>query len=259
MSRSNLQRFAAAVSLGLQVSAAAAAGIQWTAAAQHYQLTEFTADGRSLLEESGLLPVLGARWTQPLQDGASVTSGVELKHGSVSYDGQSQTGVPVQTRTGIDGASMSSRLRWDLPGTPLALAAGAELEWFRRHIRGTGPYSGLDERSSQGRGLLGIDWASSVGGWRLARRWGLWSQVSVRAEGGLFDPVTLPGGRSRGWVIDWDHPLPSGWRLGLQWDRLDTPASTSRGLTLNGQPVGTVTAPRWRRDQLSLQLSRSLD
>jgi len=70
---------------------------------------EFDSAGGKLLEERGWLLGVGA-----FKEGELLRGGVEIYGGTLSYDGQTQAGTPVETDTVYSGLSLYGGVGWEL-------------------------------------------------------------------------------------------------------------------------------------------------
>lgn len=201
--------------------------------------------------------------------------------GTRNYDGQTQTGTPVQTssRLRVDALTLSA---WLPPGI-LALtnlqdtqptrpwAWGARVGWRQtdRRIASTTSALGYPERFRVWQLALGArwrlheaaTWQMSASGWAGGGPGGT-AQVSLPNA----DPLTLPLGHNRllalGLQLDGgthtERPGAWSWQLRLESQLETTAAGAARAVTRNGVPVAVAWMPEIRQRQtvLSAELNR---
>ena len=217
---------------------------------------EFDDAGRLLDREDGTLP--GVALNLARAEGNWTLSGRFTWHaGDVLYDGQTNTGVPVRSRTDeniLDSSLLiERRMRVLQDSIPLALYGGIGYRYWERDIRPT--------RTAAGQAVDGL---SEIYRWRYvflggrtvlydfgASRW----QLDLRVfrpyrptievdQQGRNDTVILDLGEHTGWRVSfpWEYRTGERTRLVLEpyaegWDLGRSPTET---LTRNGVPVGTV-------------------
>ncbi|AEG91366.1 hypothetical protein [Ramlibacter tataouinensis] len=237
--------------------------LQWNAAAGATQrrLFEESATGERLLAERGVMGrvELGASFAPA--NGPAFAAEAGWAAGRLDYDGQTQTGAPLQTASRHHDADLT--LLWR-PGPAGSWGeAWLLLQGARQHrdIESIGRVTGLVETSW----LLmpGLRWRGPA---EAARGWRLWPQVEARVSAyhrlevdfnGLFDDARLDGGRRWALALGVDAQAPdAAWRLALRWTRARQVVSQTRTLYRNGAPVGTVRQPRLGYDDLTLTLRR---
>jgi hypothetical protein len=236
-------------------------GIAVSAAVLHRRLVERTDDGSRLVTESGELLRLQVRAERTLAGGGAVEGAASAAAGTLDYDGHTQGGAPLATRSRHRDLGLQAGWR------PLAPASWGEL-WLslqalqqRRDIASTSQAQGLRETSMLL--LPGLRWrhAFEAAGWRWQPALELRASARHRLEvdsGGLFDTADLEGGRRRelGLALD-AAPLGSAWSFGLAWSHARQSASPVQTLSQGGVPVGTVRQPRITIDDVSLRATRS--
>ncbi len=226
------------------------AGLAFSFRQFHY---EETVNGAVLDRESGALPGFNAdlRYTR----GAWFARGrIGYFAGGVDYDGQTQGGVPVLSRTDeaiFDGALVGGH-RWsDLGRWSAAAYGGFGYRHWERDIRSTPVASGIFETYRWAYALLGTTLGYRFGPrTRVALDAGLTRTIGAQVAadfGGVFDAVTLEpadrfGGRlglrfayrwAPGWTVR-GGPFVRWWVLGR---------SPARALTQQGSPVTSVFEP----------------
>jgi hypothetical protein len=245
----------AAAAFGLLATAAAAGeplrasvepGLQWL------QLAETDADGRRLVQEQGLLAGLRAELRGRLgADGPGWRADLALAAGPLDYDGRTQVGSTLATRTPTTLATAALGLAWPLAGG-WSGEGGVEVEAFRRRIEGVGAVAGLDERLVQPRLRLGLAWDGGPWTARASLLAAERAPLAVRFDAGAFDRVTLRSGRATGLAVEAARELAPGWRLAAGLEHIDVGRGLARRLRSDGQPVGEVRQPAWQRQRLWL-------
>lgn len=276
-------RWAAALSLTLVQGAAmaaepaddgsaraggSAAQLSVAAGLQYRTLTEWTDSGQKLLSETGAMPHLQLGLGSDPARGPALAAELSLAGAPLSYQGQTQAGVPLATTSRHRDLALAGFWRPVSPGPYGEVWLAVRRLEARRNIASSALASGLVEQSS----LLmpGLRWRSpqltapSSGTteplvfqfdaefWQSARH-----RLNVDYLG-LFDPSVLDGGTRRQWVLRasvWSQDSP--WRWSAQWGRSRQQASESVRLLRAGATVGSVRQPRVAIDDVLLQLSRA--
>ncbi|TNF62513.1 MAG: hypothetical protein EP306_03065 [Burkholderiales bacterium] len=230
---------------------------------------ELDADGDSLLTERGWLTRTGL--AAGVRCGATQWEALWTHStGHRAYDGQTTTGVPVQTRSRlrIDALSVTGFV----PLGEGAWAIGGRAGWRQtdRLIASTDTAQGYPERFRAWQLAAGVRWRlHQARGWRLsATGWaggGPAGTLAVRLP--RADPLTLPLGSSR--LLALGLRLEGGaasdaragwsWQLGLDAQSEVTGAGAARPVTRNGVPVATARQPEIRQRQVSLSALLSRD
>jgi hypothetical protein len=215
----------------------------------HFDFKEFDSQGNRLLREDGFLPGLAGRWDGRFRRWAFGLAG-DLSGGEVDYDGRTQAGTPVQTKTDELIYETRARIGWIVP-----LKSGFSSEFFgalgyrgwERDIQST-PISG--SVSETYRWVYGS--AGFKGGYRPrpASAWHLHLEIlrpldpEVEVRIGGFDDVTLDLGEETGWrlavinrrTLDPKKHL----EFGLEYTAWDLGRSSPKPLTRNGMATGFV-------------------
>jgi len=201
--------------------------------------------------------------------------------GKRHYDGQTQTGTPVQTssRLRVDALTLSGWLPLstlslaDLQGpeTDRPWAWGARVGWRQtdRRIASTPTALGYPERFRAWQLALGARWrVHEASRWRLSATAWAGGGPGGTAQVGLprADPLALPLGHNRllalGLQLDGGaHSERAGawsWQLRLESQLENTAAGAARAVTRNGVPVAVAWMPeiRQRKTVLSAELNR---
>ncbi|MBI3546242.1 MAG: hypothetical protein HY081_06570 [Gammaproteobacteria bacterium] len=239
-------------------------------AALRFDYREYADTGKLLDREKGTLPgaVLGlAR----IEGNWSLNGRFSWHNGDVLYDGQTNTGIPVRSRTDekiLDtSVSLERRVGASADAWPLAFYGGIGYRYWARDIRSTSTASG--QRVD---GLFEIyRWRYFfLGGKTLLYRAGL---SDWRLDLQLFRPMAPTievDYRGRGENFTLDLGARTGWRLALPWEyRLNQRAhfkiepymegwelgrSPTQTLMSNGVPAGTVYEPRSVTRNLGINL-----
>ncbi|MBS3910842.1 MAG: hypothetical protein KGZ70_03235 [Hydrogenophaga sp.] len=241
---------------------------------EHSRWAERDARGNRLLTERGWLDQ--AALTASGHCGtASWQAQWAHSQGQRRYDGQTQTGTPVQTssRLRVDALTLSG---WQPLGaldrenpsgsaTTSPWAWGARLGWRQtdRRIASTTTALGYPERFRAWELALGARWRlHDAGPWRLsASGWaGGGPGGTARVSLPNADPLNLPLGHSRllalGLQLDGGaRGAQSGawsWQLRLETQHETTAAGSARAVTRNGVPVAVATMPEIRQRQTSI-------
>ncbi len=234
-------------------------GIEFALGASHRHLEEHDADGNRLLREAGAAPSAQAEGWRSLGPG-TVYAGLAATRQALDYDGRSQLGRPIRTRSDYRGERLWLGYRLALD-TAWAVGLRWERETLRRSIRAVGTINGLDERYRSDWLGLGVRYRPAHP--RLAWIEAEWrqtvdSRVTV-ASTGVIDPVSLPLDRRVGLRISARIPLwqgAAGPSLAIEpagsWFR--TRASDERIWTHDGVPRGRLRQPRQTDWQLGAGL-----
>ena len=254
----------ALLSLGSAADAAAqAAASSWDVSAGVVQrrLVERADNGRRLVEESGALLRLAVAGQLALPNGGAFRSEVAVAGGELDYEGQTQAGAPLRTRS--HNRDLEATLAW----RPVAPAAWGE-GWLvlrtlqqRRQIASTPTVGGLDETTT----LLmpGIRWSRDfqAASWRLRPSIELRTSVHERVEvdyHGVFDTQDLDGGHRNELQLALEASSPgSPWSWSLEWTRARQKASDVDTVRRRGVAVGTVREPRIEIDDVMLRVRRA--
>lgn len=229
---------------------------------QYFRFEEHLGGSR-LNRERGLLPggSLALGWRQPRW---FLDTHWDYHAGEVDHDGQTNQGVPLDTRTEERILNGSVRLgRWvALPGgVALAGYAGGGYRHWDRDIRGTAGVGGLDERYRWPYAALGLSARHRQGRGQLTLDLRLLRPVGGELDvdfGGAFDRAKLDlegelGGRI---ALVWHTRLRQqlwlrleGWYEHWELDRSDT-APLRQGGTI----VGTVFEPASDTDSVGISV-----
>ncbi|UUX96745.1 hypothetical protein [Aquabacterium sp. J223] len=252
-----IRRLCAAGLLACAACSGTAADWRLEAGLQAHTLEETSPSGARLVRESGVAPVLGVALHHRLAEHWALAGRLSGWHSRADYDGRTQAGQPVASRTATGALGLESRLVWQ----PAAWRAEAGVQWevFDRRIQGTAGALGLDERLQQGRLDLGAGWQRGPWDGVLRLTWGDRGRLRVRFDGAAFDDAHLRSGTARGVGLELSRRLAPGWRARLSLERLDVGASQAAALARAGLPFGSVAQPTWRRERAVLTLERRFD
>jgi hypothetical protein len=241
------------------------ADLAWSVGADlsHRKLVEYSAAGARLVTESGPMARLRIGVQQGLASGGAWGGGAALGGGDLDYEGVTQAGVPLSTRSRHRDAELSAFWQpW--PAADWGQAT-LTLRWLqqRRDIMPTATVAGLEETSSLW--IPGLRYSTPVWTAGAALRWQLEAEASVSARhrlrvdyGGVFDGSNIRGATRRELALRVHaFAAESPWRWTLEWTGSRQPASPVATLYRNGAAVGTVRQPRIAIDEVALRLTRS--
>lgn len=212
---------------------------------------EHNAQGQRLVRERGTLRQHRLVGHLRCAD-ADWTLAWTLSQGARAYDGQTNTGTPVLSSSGLRAQELQWGVWWPVDG---AWALGAQLDWSqtRRELRSTATALGFPERFQHWRTGLGARFQHPVGDRLIvsASGWvGGGPGGDVRVEFPGYAPVNLPLGNSRfsalGLELSAPHMLDTRdwrWSSALVYQRQVFRAGDARVLFKAGQPVGTAWQP----------------
>lgn len=249
-------------------TAAAAQGLQWTGEAgiAHRRLVEYNAAGRSIVTETGPMASAKLGAALGLEGGGRVQGELALAGGRLDYDGMTQAGASLASRTAHRDAGLTAFWQpW--PAAEWGEAA-LGVRWLqqRRSIASTPAASGLRETSTllmPGLRWMGPSWpmGRDTSNWRVQLEVQGWISARHRLEVdylGAFDVSSFRAGQRRELVVAGHLSTPgSPWTWTLQWAAVRQDASGLNTLRRNGAAVGTVQHPRLTMGDLSLRVSRS--
>jgi len=219
----------------------------------NFDLKEFNRQGDRLVQESGWLPGIDAAVSggkNPLRGSLRAS----YYAGDIDYDGQTQSGVAIDSSSDQKIWDISALAAYRLPLlAPLStsLYGGGGYRHWRRDIQSVGSISGLDETYRWGRAQAGLnlEWRRGANLWildgRLTRT--LNPQVEVDFQH-TFDTANLDLGQRWGWITElaWRHRISARLSAGLKafYERWDFGKSELETLTANGAAAGSVFQPR---------------
>lgn len=249
--------------LGFGVAHAHGAGweISGSAGLMDRRLSERTANGATLVLETGPVAQVQVQLQRALGSGGAFALRATGIGGDLHYDGQTQAGVPLATTTRhVEGGLDVLWRPWQPQAWGEAWLSGG---WLgnRRHIYGTPTAGGLLETSHAL--LFGARWRSPA---LAARDW----RVHVEVEGrvgsyhrlyvdyqGLLDASTLRGAQRRQGVLR-VHAAPpaSAWEWTLELNNVWQGASDPEPVYRAGVLFGTVRQPELSVRDLGLRVTR---
>jgi len=246
--------------------------IEIGASVLNFGYKEFNDSGKLLDREDGNIPGFALRLSH-VRKQLLFAGDVSYHGGDVVYDGQTNTGIPITTRTGEKIVDMAVRTEyWQATpgGFNYALYAGAGYRRWERDIRPTrtaagAPVGELFEIYEWWFGLLGAKLTLSES---PRARWLLDARVvrpmnpstTVEANS-LYDKVRLDLGERWGWrlALPWRYGMSQA--AGLTVEPFVESFEIGRSATVtaikNGTPVGTVTEPRSETRNYGLAISVS--
>lgn len=259
---------------GLTSPAGAGEPMDWRLEASHprYRATEYRPGTPLVLNrEEGHLHTLALRAGQCA--GSWCVSGA-LSHGSgqLDYQGYTQIGLPLSTRTDLRITELSVQGGPHGAWPALALGWRVDAGWQHRRIHRAiqaTPFSApLTETLSADDAVntLTLHWPADVTAWHLetqARQsWPLQQRLRVDSHG-RYDPFVLrPAARSHSQIGVAVRSASHGpWQFGAGWrhQQLHFGASDARTLTRNGQLAGVASYPGSTQTWQGLWLEARLD
>lgn len=224
---------------------------------ESFQWSEYDSSGSRLLREHGPRLGFGLRWdnyARPL-DHWRYSALTRLTVGTVSYDGQTQSGVPVQTDTQYTGLRGEVMAGYQV-GFGLLVQGGAGLDLWQRLIKDTTSAIGYRETYSIFYAKAGIGYLGHVGGGRLLAVVGpkmpVYTNEYVDMRHVGYDPLTLHPGRRVSPFGQIEFISESGdqpqWRASLYYDSYRFTPSDPATLTAGGATVGQAWQPESRTD-----------
>lgn len=143
---------------------------------------EYDDSGSQLLKESGLLSAMGASVRADIAESLVLRGRGELFGGTVNYDGQTQTGTPVETDTNYAGFKMEGNIGWKFKvseKSSLEPFAGLGYRWWLRDMQDTLYVAGYEETWWSFYARLGVHGDHTFSG-----------QLKAFAEAGVKLPVS---------------------------------------------------------------------
>lgn len=215
-------------------------------AARQFTVNEYDAGGRRIVREQGWLPGLEGRLAYRTGDSTLSVQASHYQH-DIAYRGQTQSGVPVDSRTDTALTQWSTGIAYEI-NEVLSASLAFELERWRRDIQGVGRVRGLQERTLSRRALLGLDvrFPTAHGEVMAGAALLLAAPEKLRVGfSGQFDDVSLDTRSSYGMRLGlgWH---PTAWpklelHAGLDWWKVGRSADVA--LSRNGRHAGTVAQP----------------
>jgi hypothetical protein len=142
---------------------------------------EYNDSGSQLLKESGPISAIGSSVRSDIARSLVLKGKGELFGGTVNYDGQTQSGTPVETDTNYAGLEVEGNLGWKFMVTEkssLEPFAGLGYRWWQRDLQDTVSASGYKETWWSFYARLGIHGDHTFS-----------EQVKAFAEAGLKIPL----------------------------------------------------------------------
>lgn len=245
---------AAALATLLVVPAAGAADLRVAAVSARYDARETTSGGTVLNRENGRLDGAAVALAAPLF-GLGWEATASRRGGTVAYDGFTQIGIPLATRTRLRiervGLSATAPARLNLGPAQVGATAGIELERIGRAIGATGFSLPVTELLRSTRLVLGVDARLPLGrGVELgleARALEPFEQrLKVVTFGELDDFTLAPRRRTGGTLaLTLEAALAPGWRLQAAYraERLRFGSAPAVTITQGGQFAGFSSYP----------------
>lgn len=229
--------FALSADLSPETGMSASVGVSFL----DFRYAEYNVDGGLLDYENGLLPGFAVEVTR-MENDWFVTGKLDYHTGDVLYDGHTQTGMAVVTRSDaiILGVFLQAGRQFRVADRPsYSLYGGVGHHFWRREIRSTGAVSGLSETYRWDYAALGWDHVldeSERHTWKIDLR--IQRTLSPSME---FDSVQFPLTERNGARIafPWSTPLQKNLQLNIEpyYERWELGRSPNREVTLNGKTV----------------------
>ncbi len=207
----------------------------------NFHYAEYDVGGGLLDYENGLLPGFAVEATR-MENDWFVTGKLNYHTGDVLYDGHTQTGLAVVTRSDaiILDVFLQVGRQFRVEGRPsYSLYGGVGHHYWRREIRSTGAVSGLSETYRWDYAALGLDHVldqSDRHTWKVDLR--IQRTLSPSME---FNSVQFPLAERNGVRIafPWSNPLQKKLRLNIEpyYERWELGRSPGREVILNGNTV----------------------
>jgi hypothetical protein len=234
-------------------------GWQVTASVQQRTVLERSSSGAGLVSERGEMARFSA--ARSFSSVPAIEAHAAIAQGRLRYSGRTQAGAPLSTHT--EHTDLEAGVLWR-PWGPSAwgeVGTGVDLLRNRRSIAAAGGVGGLVETSTW---LMPVvDWRSSefaLGGFTLQARGRLRTSAYEHLLvdfGGVYDSASLSSAARRDAELGLEAWRTAGWRWGITWRRATQRATPDVPLFVNGTPVGTVSQPRLRVEDVQLQVTRS--
>jgi hypothetical protein len=209
--------------------------------------------GNSLNQEKGVLPGIAARITNTSYLG-NLSAKFSFHSNAVEYNGQTSSGLPVNTRTAekiFDGALQLERQFQIATKLSGYLYTGLGYHEWERDIYSTATVSGLLETYQWGYGLVGIKNRLSVtnqSNWLLDYQfvYPMGSRIEIDAHS-LFDKkrLHLTGKIGERFSLTWQYQLYHAMSMSVEpyFEHWQLNRSTTEVLTHNGIKVGQIFEP----------------
>lgn len=221
--------------------------------------TEYDKAGRQLVREAGWLP--GVALNAAYKAGACTWFAEgETYNRAIEYRGQTQAGVPVDSKTSTGLTIFRGGGTYALSGNYSVLAA-VEWEKWRRDIIGVRGAAGLQEEYRSSRLVAGASksWHPAAAGALSVDAAVVISEPErLRVQfSGILDPAALTTKWSQGIRIG-ASIRPSfapylGLRARYEWTKIAR--SGDAPVTLNGQLMGTIAQPEHEKQALTITIS----
>ncbi len=206
-----------------------------------FRYAEYDVDGGLLDYENGFLPGFTVEAIRA-ESGWFVTGKLDYHTGDVLYDGQTQTGVAVVTRSDAIILDVFLQLgrQFHVEGRPgYSLYGGVGHHYWHRAIRSTGTVSGLTEIYRWDYAALGWNHMLDEGDrhtWKIDLR--ILRTLGPSME---FNSVQFPLAERNGVriALPWSNPLQKNLELNVEpyYERWELGRSPNREVILNGKTV----------------------
>lgn len=247
------------VPLGAMAQPEAGRTLLISGAALNFDYQEFNSNEKRLNQEEGVIPGLVVRLGQAY-DHWLIVGDFSYYDGDVTYNGQTNIGTPVTTRTDqkiVDVAVHAEYWQVTASGFHYALYFGAGYYYRERDIQPTRtitgvPVSGLFETYQWWFGFLGAKTPLYESGrvrWLLDARFTRPVNPSITVDfNGLSDRVRLDLGERWGvrWALPWRYAMNQATSFVIEpfVESYELGRSAIMPLTRNGVTIGAVNEPR---------------
>lgn len=219
---------------------------------QEFNFQEFKENGERLLSEKGSLPLINfsLQYSQPKY---YLSSRLNYGIGTVAYDGQTQGGTPLTTKTKIELGSLYGELGWNI-NSNIAVFAGLSTHFLDRNVLATATTASFFTRYTWDQLGIGTRYSTKIkplqsinGHVLLSKTYNPNASATSPADG--FKDVGLELG-SKNHIelgVNWIYKIPEKYSLGIgaQYNRYKFGAS-------NTIPTGTGQTIREPRSKTSL-------
>jgi hypothetical protein len=269
--RTSSRRFPLVVGFALfagPASAEATVDVEIELKVASYRAEETLPGGFVFNREEGTLPGLTLAVGQSVSNWA-YSLGFDYYGGSVGYEGFTQVGLPLTTRTDLDigrlRAEVGPGTDWPLGVGSLDLRVGLSYAWIRRGIQPARASLALTETMRWTDVHANLNWRIADGPWAFSAgatvAWPIAIELEV-ASGGVFDNYALKPGRELqgGWRVAVQRELPSWGRLELAVadEILRFGASEAVVITRAGVPAAISSYPGSKQSLLNLSVGWQL-
>ncbi|WP_143131103.1 hypothetical protein [Noviherbaspirillum humi] len=225
-------------------------------AVRDMHFTEHDLAGRRIVSEHGVIPGVTAEACHQAEE-FSACLAAEHFASTIGYEGRTQSGAPVNTRTHVAQSRLQlfALRRWT---STVDLAGGIEWQRSDRDIRGSGIALGLNERYAGLRMLAGLQHHAEFMQARMVTR-GLLvlaepERINIGFPMQLYDSAEVRSKPAAGVRLGVAMAQQGGVSIGLEFDWMRVRRSADYPLRHAGNVVGTVAQPEHVQRLLTLAL-----